>query len=96
MVGFSLLARGAAVVTPCWAFTHAELTTMTASRSIHCPLIDHPATLTVERLPVTLSGIGDSGTWSQFDVDCSEAQHCSRAAEDGCPRRRADRRLNGA
>jgi hypothetical protein len=57
---------------------------MTAFRSIHCPLIDRPATLTVESLPRILSGIGDSGTWNQFDVDCSEAQHCSRAAEDGC------------
>lgn len=68
---------------------------MTAFPNIRCPLIERPATLTVERLPGILSVIGNSGTWNQFDVDCSEAQHCPRAAEDGCPRRRATRRLNG-
>lgn len=67
---------------------------MTTIRRIHCVLIDRPVTLTVECLPLLISGIGSSGTRSQIDVDCSDWFNCPHLTKASCPRRRLDLVLN--
>ena len=76
------------------AYPLAESDTLTTTRRVYCPLLDRPVTLTVERLPLLLSEIGSSRSWSQTEVDCDQWESCPSGGSEACLRRIAERKFN--
>lgn len=73
----------------------AEDVTMTTTRRTYCPLLARTVTLTVQRLPGVLSGLGSASTWTQREVDCDQWMECPSGGSDDCLRRIAERKYNG-